>query len=393
MTAEKWVYGGDALSRVDGRVVLTRFMLPGETARVEVEQERPDLIQTRAVEIVSAAPQRVEPPCPYFFRCGGCQYQHAEYGFQVEQKAEILREQLKRVGKIDWTGEIGTIAAEPYGYRNRTQFHVSGRKIGYYLPGSHELLPVEQCPISSPKINEVLRALNEMSGDRQWPQFLRSIEVFTNETDVLLNVESERPLARRFFEWCGERIPGMARGFVDYAAGGDSFRVSHNSFFQVNRFLVERLVEAALEGAEGETALDLYAGVGLFSIAMARRFGKVTAVESGKGAVRDLEFNAGRANVALAGSGEGVEEFLAGAQETPDFVLADPPRAGLGKRVTAELARLKPKRMVIVSCDPATLARDLTVLVGAGYAVESVKVVDMFAQTGKVESVVRLGRG
>jgi 23S rRNA (uracil1939-C5)-methyltransferase len=390
VTAEKWVYGGDSLSRVDGRVVLTPFILPGEVARVEPEQESSDLIRTRLVEVVSPAAERVSPPCPYFQRCGGCHYQHAAFEFQVQQKASILREQLKRVGKIEFGGEIQTIAAEPLGYRNRTQFHVKGSQIGFFAAGSRDLLPVEHCPISSPRINEVLGALIRMSKDRRWPNFLRTIEVFTNESDVLLNVDAERPLARHFFDWCAEEVPGASRGFVDYTAGGDVFRVSHNSFFQVNRFLVERLADEALAGAEGETAMDLYAGVGLFSIGLARKFAKTTAVESGKSAVRDLEINARQANVALDGVGQGVEQFLPTVDRAPDFVLADPPRAGLGKSVTRELLRLKPRAITIVSCDPSTLARDLGALTGGGYRIESLQMADLFPQTYHIESIARL---
>jgi 23S rRNA (uracil1939-C5)-methyltransferase len=397
VTADKWVYGGDSLSRLApeegraGKVVLTPFLIPGEIARVEPEQERPDLIRTKAIEIVSKSEHRVEPPCPYFMTCGGCNYQHAEYRFQVEQKIAILREQLKRVGKVDYTGEIHAIQGEPYGYRNRTQFHVQGEQIGYFEAGTHKLLPVDQCPISSPKINEVLKALNAMTRDPRWPKFLGAIEVFTNEAQVLVSVtETERPVARRFFEWCAEQIPGTAGGSLEYTVGGDLFRVSHNSFFQVNRFLAQSLVETALAGAEGESALDLYAGVGLFSVALARKFQKVTAVESGKSAIHDLKSNAQSANVAMLGVAENVEQYLPTLNSPPDFVLADPPRTGLGKVVVRELLRLRPRILTIVSCDPSTLARDLSALLGSGYSIDRLSMIDLFPQTFHIESVVSL---
>lgn len=395
MIAEKWVYGGDALSRVDGRVVLTPFVLPGETARVKPEQERSDLIRTKFVELVSAPSEhRTEPACPHFGRCGGCHYQHAAYGFQVEQKVAILREQLRRVGKIAYEGEISVVQGPPLAYRNRTQFHVDGNKIGFYQAGTHDLLPVEQCPISSPKLNEALAGLREMARDTRWPPFLQSIEVFTNEEEILVSVlESERPVAKRFFDWCSEAIPGSARGFLKYRSKGNTFQVSHNSFFQVNRFLVDALVDTALAGAEGGTALDLYAGVGLFSIPLAGQVSRVTAVESGKSAIRDLECNARAANVALEGVGQNVEQFLPSLQSAPDFVLADPPRAGLGKTTTRELIRLRPRAITIVSCDPSTLARDLSALTGAGYKLEALTMVDLFPQTYHLESVARLIAG
>ena len=377
---------------MDGRVTLTPYLLPGETARVEFEKERSDLLRARPTEVLTPAPQRVEPRCPHFRACGGCHYQHAAYDFQAAQKAEILREQLKRVGKVDYAGEIGVVAGEPFGYRNRTQFHVEGSKIGFYAGGSHELLRIDECPISSLRINEVLAVLRQMASDSQWPPFLKSIEVFTNETDVLVNVDAEHPVARRFFDWCADRIPGLARGFIEYRAGGDSYRVSHNAFFQVNRFLVDRLVEAATEGASGESAFDLYAGVGLFSVQLARKFARVTAVESGKSAIRDLEYNATRANVALAGVGQSVESFLAEQKQPVDFVLADPPRAGLGKVVTRELLRLEPKAITVVACDPATLARDLGALTRGGYRLEALTMVDLFPETYHLEAVARLVR-
>ncbi len=394
MTIEKWVYGGDSLARLMGHVVLTPYLLPGETALVDEVQNRGGLIRAVPREVLTPSLHRTTPPCPYFLHCGGCHYQHADYAFQVEQKAGILREQLRRVGHIDFQGEIDTVSGTPLGYRNRTQFHIENRRIGYYGEGSHELVPVDHCPISSPKINEALGALVAMIKDRRWPNFVSSIELFTNETDVLINVlETRQPVARRFFEWCSERIPGAERGFLEYPASGHLFQVSHNSFFQVNRFLVDRLVEVALTGAEGKSALDLYAGVGLFSLGLAPRFERVTAVESGASAVRDLRHNAERAGFSVEAVQTSVEAFLPRTSTAADFVLADPPRSGIGKSVIAELVRLKPRRIVIVACDPSTLARDLAGLTGNGYTIRRLTMVDLFPETYHLETVVSLELG
>jgi 23S rRNA (uracil1939-C5)-methyltransferase len=394
LTAEKWVYGGDALSRVEGRVVMTPYLIPGETAKVEQTEDRRGLIRAVPREIVTPSPERVQPPCPYFFRCGGCHYQHAAYEFQVRQKAEILREQLRRVGRVSYDGPIETIAGPPLAYRNRTQFHLDGRRIGYFGEGSHELVPIEQCPISSPKINESLEALLAMMRDRRWPKFVRAIELFTNEREVVMNiVETAHPVSRRFFDWAAERIPGAERGWLEYEAAGHRFQVSHNSFFQVNRFLVDRLVEAAIPATGGGLAFDLYAGVGLFSVQLARIFERVTAVESSASAARDLKMNADAAGVAIEVAQASVEVFLAGAGESPEVVLADPPRAGLGKSVTAALLRLKPARIVLVACDPATLARDLGALTAGGYGVERLVMVDLFPNTYHLETVAALRLG
>jgi 23S rRNA (uracil1939-C5)-methyltransferase len=230
-----------------------------------------------------------------------------------------------------------------------------------------------------------------MLRDPRWPRFVGSIELFTNETDVQLNVvDTARPVARRFFEWCAERIPGMVAGALDYPAAETSFRITRGSFFQANRFLVDRLVEVALEAAGGQTAVDLYAGVGLFSLPLARRCGTVAAVESGAGATADLEFNAARAGLSVNVSRALAEQYLETLETPPDFLLADPPRAGLGKGVVAHLARLRPPLLTIVACDPATLARDLAALVAAGYRIDHMTFVDLFPQTYHLETVVRL---
>jgi 23S rRNA (uracil1939-C5)-methyltransferase len=333
----------------------------------------------------------VAPPCPHFGRCGGCHYQHAPYEFQLAAKRSILAEELRRLGKIEPPEEIAVVAAEPFGYRNRVQLHVERGRIGYWEARSHKLCGIGECPIASPKLNQAIAALAGMLRDPRWPRFLRSLELFTDERTLQLNaLETEAPLARRFFDWCGETIPGLVQGALDYEG---RFRVSAHSFFQVNRFLVDALAEAAVDGAEGETAADLYAGVGLFSLALARRFGEVQAVESGLGAVRDLQFNAERASFPnLHAEQSSAEEYLTKLDRAPDFLLLDPPRAGLGKIVVRRLSELKPPRITIVSCDPATLARDLAALLAAGYRLEKLTLVDLFPQTFHLETVARLAR-
>jgi 23S rRNA (uracil1939-C5)-methyltransferase len=230
-----------------------------------------------------------------------------------------------------------------------------------------------------------------MLRDPKWPRMVRSLDVFTDETSVQLNLtETDRPVARRFFEWCGENIAGMVESALDY---NGQYRVSRGSFFQVNRFLVDRLVEAAVAGAEGDSAFDLYAGVGLFAPALASRFARVIAVESGSAAARDLQFNAERAGLAnVRVEARIVEEFLQEQERPADFVLLDPPRAGVGKEVVRRLVELQPRQVVLVACDPATLARDLAGLIANGYAIVRMAMVDLFPQTYHLETVVLLQR-
>jgi 23S rRNA (uracil1939-C5)-methyltransferase len=389
VTVEKLVYGGDGLARLDGRVVFAPFVLPGERIRVRPEQEKPGLIHAKTLAIVEAAAERVAAPCPVFGRCGGCHYQHAGYRYQLAAKQSILAEELRRVGKMAGPVEIAVLAGEPWGYRNRVQLHVDGGKLGFRERRSHKLCAVAQCPIASPKINQTMEILNHMLADRKWPRMVRSIELFTDETTVQLNViETGRPVAKRFFDWCAERLAGLVEGALDYQG---RFRVSRGSFFQVNRFLLDGLVEAAVAGAEGDSAFDLYAGVGLFAPALARKFRQVTAVESGAGAVRDLQFNVERAGCAnVRAEARMVEEFLQEREHRADFVLLDPPRAGLGKVVVQRLAELRPRRVAMVACDPATLARDLSGLAAAGYRMVRMAVVDLFPQTYHLEAIVLL---
>src|SRR5579864_8971409 len=159
LTIEKLVYGGDGLARLDGRVVLIPYVLPGEAVRAEVEQAKNDLFRGRVVEVIAPSASRVSPPCPYFGRCGGCQLQHVDYAFQVEQKLAILREALRRVGKIEFGGEIGAISGEPWQYRNRAQLHFEGGKAGYFEQGSHRLCAIDHCPIVSPALNNAISAM------------------------------------------------------------------------------------------------------------------------------------------------------------------------------------------------------------------------------------------
>lgn len=387
---EKWVYGGAGLARIDGKVLMVPFTLPGERVRVEIVDDHGGFAEARAAELLERSDQRVEPQCPVFGRCGGCSYQHAGAKFQAEQKAEIVREVFQRVGKIAAPEQIGILAGEPWGYRNRTQFHSDGREIGFLEAGSHNLVPVDHCPISAPKINEGLDALRYMIRDRGWPRFVRTLELFTNGDQTMVNVletDGSRGVAKGFFDWVAKQIPGAELGGLEYDAAGAKFRVSHGAFFQVNRFLVDRLADAAVEGAEGDIALDLYAGVGLFSLRLTQKFGKTAAVESNHQAARDLTFNAERAGVTVVVHPLQAEQYLETRKSTPDLVLADPPRSGLGKRVVQHLVRLKPKEIRVVSCDPATLARDAAGLIAGGYRFEKLTVADLFPQTYHVESI------
>jgi 23S rRNA (uracil1939-C5)-methyltransferase len=321
--------------------------------------------------------------------CGGCAYQHSNYEFQLGQKREILLENLRRLGRIHYTGEINVFSAAPWHYRNRIQLHFAHGQIGFHRAGSNQLAPVEECFITSPLLTDAIKILSKAVRQREWPGFLNSLELFSNETEIQINVlDSSRPVAQRFFDWLKTILP-TAPGAIDYEAAGHAFRISRDAFFQVNRFLIHELVKEVVGDKTGQRAIDLYAGVGLFSLPLAQRFQTVAAVERGGPASRDLEYNARRAgrdgiNVIRSTS----EEFLRSA-ESPDLLVADPPRAGLGNAVVEGMIRLRAAHTVIVSCDPSTLARDLKRL-STGFRIVRLTLIDLFPQTYHLETVAHL---
>lgn len=387
---EKLVYGGDGLARIDGQVLLAPYVLPGERVEVSPQRVNAGLLRGSLVNILDSAPQRVTPRCEYFADCGGCQYQHAEYALQLDQKRLILLETLQRLGGITYGDEIRVLSAEPWQYRNRVQLHFENGKSGFHKAGSHDLSSIDHCPISSPLLNEAIARLQQAVRQPQWPKFVRSIELFTNESELQLTVQdSARPVAARFFEWCASFLPPLAPGAIDYSAAGQMYRISRGSFFQVNRFLIEALVDEALNGRTGQHAVDLYAGVGLFSLVLAQRFQRVDAVERGGPAYRDLEWNARRAAGNVQCAKASAEAFLSVLDGKPDLIVADPPRAGLGKDTTAPLLRISAPKLTIVSCDPATLARDLRDLLDR-YRIEKLALVDLFPQTYHFEVIAQL---
>jgi 23S rRNA (uracil1939-C5)-methyltransferase len=390
---EKLVYGGDGLSRGGQGVVLVPFTLGGETVEADVGPQQKGVLRGKLERVIEASPDRIDPQCPYFPRCGGCHYQHATYAAQLTGKQAILEETLFRSARITPPAPIAVIAGEPWHYRNRVQLHFENGRMGFRASHSRNLIEIDHCPISSPKLNDCIGKMSSMARDARWPRFLQTIELFTNEESLQLNVvETERPVARRFFEWCAEEIAALGLTLAPGALNYTGFQVSKGSFFQVNRFLIDRLVEEVVGGQEGETALDLYAGVGLFSLPLARSFRRVIAVESGSGAVRDLVANAGDAYPSIEPVRNSVDQFLAGFTGPCDLVVADPPRAGLGKLAVPRLLTVAPRRIVLVACDPATMARDLAPLLAGGYALQRVALIDLFPQTYHVEAVAKLER-
>ncbi|HEY1768087.1 MAG TPA: 23S rRNA (uracil(1939)-C(5))-methyltransferase RlmD [Terracidiphilus sp.] len=414
---EKPVYGGAFLARDQGKAVFVPLTLPGEEARVRIVEDKGGYAKAEAAEIVAAAPQRVTPECRHFGACGGCHYQHASYEAQLGFKQSILRETLERAG-VRPPDEIAVLAAGPWAYRNRIRlaFAPSGAP-GYRARRSHAIVPIAECPIAAPLLVRAALAAAEIV--RQSPPARRPAEISlfcdAEESSLLAGIYAGGAAKLPFEELCralAAQVPelqgaeyvvedraGRSRPMaqwgapsLDYRAAGFTYRVDHGAFFQVNRWLVDALAERVTAGHQGGVAWDLFAGVGLFARRLAANFARVIAVESAPSATGALEHN-------LRGTGATAErsatlDFLRRSHrdEQPELVIADPPRTGLGAETTPLLARCAAPALVYVSCDPATLARDLRALIGSGYSIHEITVADLFPQTFHIETIVHLRR-
>jgi 23S rRNA (uracil1939-C5)-methyltransferase len=427
LLVEKLVYGGDGLSHAEGNTVFVPYVLPGEEIRAEVASRKKKLIRAKPVEILKANVARVNPFCPHFGTCGGCHYQHVPYESQAKVKIEILRETLSRMGGVNWSGQIKAHTAEPLHYRNRAQWAVRSAKpraLGYYLPQSNAIVPIDRCDILSPKLADTFARLQEITRSGSLPAEALEIEAFVDSADskIALNVafkdfrNSVPELIKLFHDTVPDlhslllldqkknRFELSGPGYLIQEVGGYQFRVSHLSFFQVNRFLVEDLMKAVISGASGDLALDLYAGVGFFPLPLTKIFKRVVSVDANLSATRNLRENADTAEASIVSQHVQAEEFLKTAAEVPDFVVLDPPRAGLGQPSAQKLAALGPKEIAYLSCDPPTLARDLAILMQTPhkpadsaradhrYEITSMDFFDLFPQTYHIEALVRLRR-
>jgi len=427
LSIEKLIYGGDGLAHADGNTVFVPFVLPGEEVRANAKSKKKKLIWAELLEVTAPAKERGKAKCAHFQKCGGCHYQHIPATEQLRLKKDILRETLSRLGGITWDGAIVEHSAEPYGYRNRAQWAVrSGmpRALGYFLPESSVIVPIDECPVLSPRLAHTFAQLQEMARSGRLPEGIQEIEAFAESADdkIALNVAFEKfpkpaaELACAFREALPEieslllldqkknRFELTGPGYLTHEAGGYQYRVSHLSFFQVNRFLIEDLLKTVTANARGALALDLYSGVGFFTLPLAKTFPRVVSVDANLAATRDLYANAEIAGVTIISHNEHAEEFLKKTDEKPEFVVLDPPRAGLGAEAAERLAELGAKEIVYLSCDPSTLARDLSVLTSSArkpkeitgpsirYEITEMHAFDLFPQTFHIETLVRLRR-
>lgn len=398
VTMEKMVYGGDCLGRLpDGRAVFVPFTLPGEEVRVAIVEDKKRYAHARPIEIISPAPIRIEPRCKHFGECGGCAYQHIDYTKQLSFKKKIVIDQLKRLGGLE-DPPVSDVVPSPLSwyYRNNVQFHLTQEgELGYIHADGYHILPIEECHLPQESI------------DNLWPQidlgadlgvFRLGIRTDTQES-LMLVMEGEDPTAPEF----SVDIPISAvytppEANLTVMAGDDHlvyqikdqvFQVSARSFFQINTPMAEKMVDHVLDLVHltSDTRLiELYAGVGLFSAFLAPKVGTLTAIESSGAACHDFMINLDTLDNVILYQAE-VEDVLPTLNLSPDIIIMDPPRAGLDPVVHDALIDLQPIKIVYISCDPATLARDTKKLAQKGYRLLSVTPFDVFPHTQHIECI------
>lgn len=375
---ERILPGGLGLAHAEGMTVFVYLAAPGDLVRVEVERTRGKVAFASIQEIIKPSPVRVEPPCPYFGRCGGCDFQQLGYETQLQTKVEIIRDCLHRLGGFDPVPDF-EIQPSPneWHYRARANWQLdrTTNELGYFERGSNRVCDVEFCAVLVPELQaeleKVRRGLSEINPGK-------NIEAVAGDEGVSVAFDAGK------FETT----------VVSRRIAGETYHFSAAGFFQINHDLLEPIIEAAIGDAAGGLAVDLYCGVGLFTLPLARRFKKVVGIEANRIATSFARQNLKSTDstntlVETARVGDWLQQHSDQIRPV-DFLLLDPPRTGAENKDIHGILQLRPSQISYVSCDPATLARDLKKLVGAGYKLHSIKAFDMFPQTHHVETVVRL---
>ena len=382
--------GGKAVGRApDGRIVFVDYAMPGERVLAEIAAETPSYIEATTIEVREPSEQRVEPRCQYFGRCGGCQLQHISYGEQLRLKTGIVRDHLRRIGRFEDAAIDGVLQemigmADPWAYRNHMRFTVRrDGEVGFMEHGSHRFLRIDHCEIALPAANRVLR-------DAQG----RTMQ--TRALTVRAGEHSDELLVQPKLRWRPHRRGNTRSGQTHYheLLRGARYRVSSPAFFQVNSRQAERLIElvvARARAVQPRLVADAYSGVGTFAVALAQVVPDVVTIEASAAAGDDAEVNlAPYDNVRrIVGT---VEEQLPALDPVPDVVVVDPPRAGLDASVIDAIVESGVRRLVYVSCDPATLARDLRRLADGGMKLSELQPIDMFPHTQHIECISTLDR-
>jgi len=383
-------FGGDGVARVSGLVIFVPFTIDGDEVEVEITEIRKRYARGRLVRIVTPSSHRVPPACPYYTRCGGCRMQHIDYGHQLELKRRQVEEAFKRIANIFPSPVMPVIPSpRPFGWRGKAEFHLTGGpsgpcRVGLMVLASHELIEIERCAIVEESINRKYRNFRDA---------LRLGELrVSGERQPIWSDEPGEPPTRIFTD-CGQP-PDVTR-----IVRGRRLTVPGRGFFQANVALVGELVEQVIKlgGLSGrETVIDAYAGAGLFSLFLGSKAGSLLGIEGDPEAVRCARINLNREGLPQARSIHGdvadvLREFVLSGMKA-DLIALDPPREGCGAGVLEGMAALHPERIVYISCNPATQARDVRLLAGHGYGLRLLRPLDMFPQTAHIEVAALLTR-
>lgn len=418
---QSMAFKGYGVSRKDGKVVFVPYVIAGEEAWIEIVEEKKDFSIGRPTRISSPSSSRVEPGCPYFGVCGGCQWQHIDSQVQAKFKKDILTDILQRLGRLTGIPPISVIPSpQPYGYRTRVQLKVKGGSIGYYQERSHRLVDVDHCPIAHPLVNQVLRSLRQV---RTLFSFVDELEINvspeegkgililrTNRTGPQLHLHlqefmNSNPVLKGYaiVEKKGSRLwgdPSLAYT-VSFQRTGKAasvrLQIFPESFFQVNLEQNRSLVQTVLDFANltgSERVLDLYAGVGNFTLPLAMEAREVLGIEENERSIEDGRLNVLQNRIERCHFiGGKVEEAVGELKDRRwDIIVLDPPRAGC-RAILPLLAEWNPQKIVYISCDPTTFARDLGLLLEEGYALRNLRLIDLFPQTYHMEVVGLLTQG
>ncbi len=393
-------HGGEAVGKHERKVIFVPYAIPGESVRVEVMEDKGRFARARVLQVLEPSPHRVQPPCPYFGLCGGCQWQHVAYEAQLEYKRSIVLTQLQRIAGLPGADVRPVLGMEtPWRYRNRVQFHASSDgQLGFMAANSHDVVPVEQCLLMHPLLESVFDAL-----DMELPDLLSlslragihtgdQMVVFEMGSDQPPELEVDLPVSCVLLLPDGTPVTLVGSPYLREQVLGRQYRISATSFFQVNTLQAEavsRQVSSALNLQPDSVVLDGYCGVGTFALGLAAHARRVIGVEVSAGAIADAQANAaGLANVSfVCGT---MQSAIPKLGLTRPLVVVDPPRTGLEGAALVAVLKLAPPRVVYVSCDPATLARDVKAFLAAGYLLRTVQPIDMFPQTYHIETVTLL---
>ena len=378
LAIEKLVAGGDGLARFAGVPIFVPRTAPGDRVRARIVERRPDYGRAEMLELLSAGPGRRTPPCPHFADCGGCDLQHLDDAVQLRLKAEATVETLRRISGLTLPPPRTILAGSPWGYRLRTRVHVrpagSGFEVGYHARGSHRLVPVASCPILLPELEREVTTLAR-----------RLTAPAPSRVELAAGDDGE--------VGASPAAGGIPAAELSRRVGEFEYLFDARCFFQGHADLLESFVATVVGEEKGGSALDLYGGVGLFALPLARRYGTVTLVEGDRIAARFARKNTRRARLpGIEVVGQAVESWIVrGLADDVDRVVVDPPRDGLALVVRGLLAARPPRRLTYVSCHAAALGRDLKHL-ASNFDVESLALVDLFPQTGQMETIAQLVR-